>query len=305
MGKVWSVGSIGYDLFARTPHLPTPGETVAGTAFMTAPGGKGLNQAIAAARMGASVSMAGCVGDDAFGSEVMAFLQTDKIDLANVKTLPRIRTGTALIFVATGGENCIVVVPGANGQVSAEQVTALPLETGDVVQAQFEIPMSATCALLRHAGKAGATSILNPSPVTEGAAEALRLASIIVLNEVELAIYSQRPITAQSSYEDVAAAARSLRATEGQVIITTLGPRGAVAVVGENDLVVTGIKTPVVDTTGAGDTFTGTLAAALLRGTDLAGAIRMANQAAALSVGKPGAAPSIPYLKDLPKEHTS
>lgn len=299
---VWAIGSIGYDLFGRAPHLPRPGETVAGSAFLTAPGGKGLNQAVAAARMGAKVAMAGAVGADSFGHEVMAFLQSEGVELSRVKSVTDTPTGTALIFVAQSGENSIIVVPGANGTVTPAEIEALPLAAGDIVQTQFEIPLASTLAALRHAKAKGALSILNPSPMIEGARDALALASLIVLNEVELGLYSGTTVSADAPYDDVAAVARRLRSNPQQIIITTLGPRGAVAVLENADIIIPGHKVTAVDTTGAGDTFAGTLAAFLASGHDLAASMRAANSAAALSVGKPGAAPSIPHLNELPQE---
>jgi len=297
--RIWAIGSIGIDMLAFTTTLPKPGETVAGRHFITAPGGKGLNQAIAAARLGAPTSMVGCRGDDVFGEQVTRYLESAGVDVARVTAIPGAYTGTAVIFVAANGENSIVVVPGANGKVEAAEMANVPFSQGDIVMAQFEIPLEATLAAFRAARAKKARTMLNPSPVLEGAEPLLALTDYLIVNEVELAVYSGKPVTAETPDGEIIQAARSLAKFEGQTIIVTLGPRGAIAISGREQVSVPGHKVLAIDTVGAGDTFAGGLAARLLAGDSLFTAIGFANKAASLSVQKQGAAPSIPTLAEV------
>ena len=297
--KIWAIGSIGIDMLAFASKLPAPGETMAGHDFMTAPGGKGLNQAIACARLGAPTSMIGCAGDDGFGQQVTTYMKEAGVDVSRVRKVPGMYTGVATICVADDGANAIVVVPGANGCVSPADVTALPYQAGDYLVAQFEVPLASTLAAFQAARSKGARCLLNPSPIMDGAADVMDVADIIVLNEIELAHYAGLPVTAQTADEQIIHAARHLIHHEGQTIVVTLGARGALAVNRQEDIIIPGRSVKAIDTVGAGDTFAGGLAARLLAGDTLHHAMEFANIAASLSVQKQGAAPSIPVLADV------
>lgn len=297
--RIWAIGSIGIDMLAFAPRLPKAGETVAGNHFLTAPGGKGLNQAIACARLGAPTAMVGCCGDDSFGAEVTAYMSAAGVDVSRVHKVAGAYTGTAVIFVAANGENSIIVVPGANGRVEAAGLETLPYSAGDIVVAQFEIPLPATLAAFKAAKARKAKTMLNPSPVLDGAGELIAVADYVVLNEVELAIYSNQPVTADTPDADIIHAARSLIDFDTQTVVVTLGPRGALAVTLKEQVSVPGHKVLAIDTVGAGDTFAGGLAVRLLAGDSLMSALEFANKAASLSVQKQGAAPSIPTLADM------
>jgi len=297
--KIWAIGSIGIDMLAFASKLPAPGETMAGHDFMTAPGGKGLNQAIACARLGAPTTMIGCAGDDGFGQHVTTYMKEAGVDVSRVRKVPGMYTGVATICVADDGANAIVVVPGANGCVSPADVTALPYQAGDYLVAQFEVPLASTLAAFQAARSKGARCLLNPSPIMDGAADVMDVADIIVLNEIELAHYAGLPVTAQTADEQIIHAARHLIRHEGQTIVVTLGARGALAVNRQEEIIIPGRSVKAIDTVGAGDTFAGGLAARLLAGDTLHHAMEFANIAASLSVQKQGAAPSIPVLADV------
>jgi len=297
--KIWVIGSIGIDMLAFASKLPAPGETMAGHDFMTAPGGKGLNQAIACARLGAPTSMIGCAGDDSFGQQVTTYMKEAGVDVSRVRKVPGMYTGVATICVADDGANAIVVVPGANGCVSPADVTELPYQAGDYLVAQFEVPLASTLAAFQAARSKGARCLLNPSPIMDGAAGVMDVADIIVLNEIELAHYAGLPVTAQTADEQIIHAARHLIRHEGQTIVVTLGARGALAVNRQEEIIIPGRSVKAIDTVGAGDTFAGGLAARLLAGDTLHHAMEFANIAASLSVQKQGAAPSIPVLADV------
>jgi len=297
--KIWAIGSIGIDMLAFASKLPAPGETMAGHDFMTAPGGKGLNQAIACARLGAPTSMIGCAGDDSFGQQVTTYMKEAGVDVGRVRKVPGMYTGVATICVADDGANAIVVVPGANGCVSPADVTALPYQAGDYLVAQFEVPLASTLAAFQAARSRGARCLLNPSPIMDGAADVMDAADIIVLNEIELAHYAGLPVTAQTADEQIIHAARHLIRHEGQTIVVTLGARGALAVNRQEEIIIAGRSVKAIDTVGAGDTFAGGLVARLLAGDTLHHAMEFANIAASLSVQKQGAAPSIPVLADV------
>jgi ribokinase len=297
--KIWAIGSIGIDMLAFAPALPKAGETMAGSDFLTAPGGKGLNQAIACARLGAPTIMIGCRGDDNYGKVVTDYMKDSGVDVSRVRTVSNMYTGTAVIFVAENGQNSIIVVPGANGKVVNEDVVNLPYQKGDYVVAQFEVPLPVTLTAFKAAQAKGAKTVLNPSPVLEGAQELISAADYVVLNEVELAIYSGKPVTAETADGEIEHVARNLIRHDGQTIVTTLGPRGAIAVNRQEVVSVKGLKVQAIDTVGAGDTFAGGLAVRLLAGDSLKHALEFANVAASLSVQKQGAAPSIPTLAEV------
>jgi ribokinase len=287
---VYVVGSINVDMVAFCARLPRIGETVRGHAFERHPGGKGANQAVAAARAGAVARMAGATGRDLEGEYMRGALTGYGVDIQAVATLDA-ATGTALILVG-GGDNQIAVVPGANAQVLPAQADALNFHPGDICLAQMEIPAETVRAAFARARSQQALTLFNPAPALPEARALFPLADWIVVNETECAAFSG--ITPDGTEAAARAAARSLGLEAKQTLVMTLGAEGVLAICGERCLAVPGHVVEVVDTTGAGDCFCGYLAAGLARGEALEAALREANAAAALAVQVKGAASSIP-----------
>jgi ribokinase len=292
------VGSLNMDLVARTPRLPAPGETVSGHAFATVPGGKGANQAVASARLGARTAMIGCVGDDAFGERLRSGLEADGIDCAGVRRAPGTSSGVALIVVDDAGRNGIVVVPGANGLLSPADVDARAetLAAARAVVFQLEVPLATVEHAARRARGLGKTVVLNPAPARPLPPDLLASTDVLVPNELEAAALVGAPVR---SVEDAIAAGRRLRAAGAGIVLVTLGAAGVVEVGPGDARHHPAARVEAVDTTAAGDTFIGGLCAALVRGRLLPDAIAFAQAAAAVSVTRPGAQPSIPFLREV------
>jgi len=289
------VGSINLDLIATVDRLPGPGETVPGSGFSTAPGGKGANQALAAARAGAQVRMVGAVGKDNFAADALDCLKNAMIDLSGVGET-HASTGTALILVGADGENMIAVVPGANASVLPGDLSKAFMKKGDVVLLQHEIPLATVAAALDMAREAGAVSILNTAPFQAEAAELLAKADVIVANETEFDLYG-KALSLDGSDRPARIAAFARRT--GRTIIVTLGSEGVMAATRDDFLQVPSLPITPVDTVGAGDTFCGYLAASLGAGLGLEDALRRAVVAGALACLKPGAQPAIPLAKEV------
>jgi ribokinase len=252
------IGSVNMDLIATTRRLPEPGETVSGTDFTTAQGGKGANQALAAQRAGAAVKMCGAVGNDAFASEALALLGEAGADLELVRHVEG-PTGTALILVGGDGENMIAVIPGANGEVTAEDAERAVAEmaANDTLVLQMEIPEAAIKAALKAAKARSVRSVLNIAPLTDAVVRLAPLADIVIANETEFARLSGRPAeTLEAARTEVEA----LHARTGQCLIVTLGGEGVLWARDGKVEHVPSLKIKPVDTVGAGDTFCGYLA---------------------------------------------
>ena len=284
------IGSINLDLIATVGRLPSPGETVPGTGFRSAPGGKGANQALAARRAGSAVRMVGAVGRDAFAAEALALLKDGGIDLSLVAETDA-PTGTALILVSADGENMIAVVPGANGEVGTAALAGLSFATGEHVLLQHEIPLGTVAAALKAARAAGAVSILNTAPFREEAAGLVADADYLVANETEFDLYAGELALSGASREEKMAA---YVGRTGRTVIVTLGGDGVIAAGPDGSLSIPAMKITPVDTVGAGDTFCGYLGDGLTRGLPLEAAIRRASVAGSLACLKPGAQPAIP-----------
>lgn len=298
MGRVFVAGSINMDVVATASRHPRIGETVAGQEVLYFPGGKGANQAVAASRLGAGTTLIGTLGKDSFGAELKAFLAAQGIDLGYVRETTEAHTGTAIITVA-GGDNTIVVIPGANAKVTAEDAGVVPLVKGDVAVSQFEIPLPAIAAFFRHARAAGATTVLNPAPAMEVGRDLLELVDILVLNETELGLLAGVAVAESDDQARIIDAARRLQADTDQVICVTLGRRGVLALAGREELAIPGRVVQAIDTTGAGDCFVGALAAQLAHGATLRNALIFANAAASISVQRLGAGPSMPTAREV------
>jgi len=298
MGRVFVAGSINMDVVATADRHPQVGETVAGKAVLYFPGGKGANQAVAAAKLGASSTLIGRLGTDTFGQELRTFLAAQGIDLALVKDTAEAHTGTALITIANA-DNTIVVVPGANALVSADDVSAAVLAKGDVAVSQFEIPLPAIRAFFQRARAAGATTILNPAPAIKFGRELLDLVDVLVLNETELALLAGTELRDSDDDARFVEAIRLLQTRAEQTVCVTLGRRGVLAVVNGEASVIAGRAVKAVDTTGAGDCLVGALAAQLARGSAILDALNYANAAASICVQRMGAAPSMPTAVEV------
>ncbi|UII69721.1 ribokinase [Pseudomonas sp. HN11] len=296
--KVVVVGSLNMDLVTRASRLPRAGETLIGQTFSTVPGGKGANQAVASARLGADVSMIGCVGTDAYGIELRDALLVEGIDCQAVSTVDG-SSGVALIVVDDSSQNAIVIVAGSNGELTPASLQACDavLKAADVIVCQLEVPMNTVGFTLKRGRELGKTVILNPAPAS-GPLPAEWYASIdyLIPNESEATALSG--VTVDSIESAKAAATQLIQAGAGKVIIT-LGSQGALFTDGQRFEHLQAPKVTAVDTTAAGDTFVGGFAAALANGKSEAEAIRFGQVAAALSVTRAGAQPSIPTLNDV------
>jgi ribokinase len=298
MGRVFVAGSINMDVVATAGRHPRLGETVAGREVFYFPGGKGANQAVAAAKLGAATTLIGRVGKDAFGRDLRAFLEAQDVDLTFVQDTPDAHSGTAIITVANA-DNTIVVIPGANALVSAADVTMPVLARGDVAVSQFEIPLPAISAFFKRARAVGATTILNPAPALALDRELLDLVDILILNEGELAFLTRTELRDTDDHARFIRAARLLQAGTDKIICVTLGKRGVVALVDSEPLIMPGRAVKALDATGAGDCFVGAVAAQLANGEPLRDALETANIAASICVQRMGAAPSMPTAAEV------
>jgi ribokinase len=298
MARVFVAGSINMDVVATASRHPKVGETVPGNAVHYFPGGKGANQAVAAAKLGAPTILIGRFGTDAFGQQLRKFLGQQGVDLAFTKDSADIHTGTAIITVADA-DNTIVVVPGANALVSADDVAAPALAKGDVAVSQFEIPQATIAAFFKRARAAGATTILNPAPAIACEPGLLDLVDILILNETELGLLTNTGLHDGDDPARFVEAARSLQSGPDRIICVTLGKRGALALIGGEVLTIAGRAVQAVDTTGAGDCFVGALAAQLAGGRAISDALGYANAAASICVQRMGAAPSMPTAAEV------
>ncbi|MBV6289329.1 ribokinase [Pseudomonas aegrilactucae] len=293
------VGSLNMDLVTRAQRLPVAGETLAGESFGTVPGGKGANQAVAAARLGAQVAMIGCVGQDAYGDQLRQALLDEGIDCQGVDTAADVSSGVALIVVDASSQNAIVIVAGGNGQLlpaSVQRFDAL-LQAAEVIICQLEVPQATVAYTLARARALGKTVILNPAPAT-GPLPADWFAAIdyLIPNESEASALTGLPV---SDLPSARAAATQLLAMGAGKVIVTLGAQGALFADAQGFQHFAAPVVQPVDTTAAGDTFVGGFAAALAQGKAQAEAIAFGQQAAALSVTRAGAQPSIPHLNEL------
>ncbi|MBX3530278.1 MAG: ribokinase [Rhizobiaceae bacterium] len=292
---IFVVGSINLDLIGRVGRLPAPGETVSGSDFSTAPGGKGANQALAARRAGSEVHMVGAVGNDAFAPEATALLAAGGVDLSRVRHVDT-ATGVALILVGGDAENMIAVVPGANGAVSVADAANAGMGEGDFVLLQNEIPLETVQAALKAARSVGAVSLLNLAPFGAELARIARDADILIVNEIEFDLLCRQAGLAGG---DRAARMQAWVASTGRIVVVTLGADGVIAAAPDMALALPAMKIEPVDTVGAGDTFCGYLAQGLQAGLGLEQAIRRAGVAGSLACLKPGAQPAIPQAGEV------
>ncbi|CAB4699393.1 MAG: ribokinase [Actinobacteria bacterium] len=294
-GEVVVIGSLNLDLGVKVARFPVPGETVAGTELVESPGGKGANQAAAAARLGARVRLIGAVGDDGAGTTLLGAASAAGVDPSGVLRVPE-PTGRALIETDPDGENRIVVVAGANATVSPEHARAA-LDPHDVVVLSLEIPLQAVVEAARHARARGARVVLNPSPLVDLPAELLGCVDVLVLNAHEAG--------ALGLLRDGELSPDAVRVTGVGAVVVTIGSGGAIVAqvrAGSGDLLVDRVEgrtVQVVDTTGCGDAFTGALAGGLAGGRDLVEAVEHANAVGAYAATVRGAQTSYPSRDEL------
>ena len=292
------VGSLNMDLIARIPRFPQPGETVIGGEFHTAPGGKGANQAVAAARLGAQVSMVGRVGRDAFAETLLNNLAGAGVDHTFVIHDPEAATGVAIIVVDDAGQNSIVVASGANMRLSLADVDGAEavIAGADALLLQLESPLEAVTRAAKVAHAHGVSVILNPAPARSLPGALLALVDVLIPNESETALLTGLPVGDPAEAE---AAATALRERGVGIVILTLGERGALLAREDGAEYFPAFEVTPVDTTAAGDAFVGSFAVALAEGRSLAEAVQWGNGAGALATTKLGAQPSLPTRQDL------
>ncbi|MBN2581379.1 MAG: ribokinase [Pirellulales bacterium] len=292
------IGSVNTDMVVKGKRLPGPGETVAGGQFVLAGGGKGANQAVAAARLGARVTLVAKVGHDMFGDQAVAQFQREGIVTDGVIRDPDHATGVALILVDEKGENLISVASGANHALRPEEVeqAASLIQSADVVMFQLEIPTDCAGRGAEIAARAGVPVILNPAPASPLDESILRHVTYLTPNETEAEGLTGVAVRDEASART---AAKKLQDLGVRHVIITLGPKGALAACPEGMQIVPSVPVQAVDTTAAGDAFNGGLACAVAAGKPLFEAVRQANLVAALSVTRLGAQPSLPTAEEL------
>ncbi|MFW9268139.1 ribokinase [Pseudomonas sp. NR3] len=296
--KVVVIGSLNMDLVTRAPRLPRGGETLIGESFSTIPGGKGANQAVAAARLGAQVSMVGCVGNDAYGQQLRGALLAEGIDCQAVSVVEG-SSGVALIVVDDNSQNAIVIVAGANGELTPGVLDGFDavLQGADVIICQLEVPDATVGHALKRGHELGKIVILNPAPASRALpGDWYAYVDYLIPNESEAMVLSGLAV---DSLETAEAAATQLLAAGAGKVIVTLGAQGLLFANGASFEHFPAPRVKAVDTTAAGDTFVGGFAAALANGKDEVEAIRFGQVAAALSVTRAGAQPSIPALSEV------
>lgn len=298
--KILVMGSLNVDLVVTASHLPQKGETIIGGLFQTHPGGKGANQAVAAARMGGKISMVGSVGKDAYGDQLCRNLKAEGIDICFVNQIEEMSTGVAVITVDSEGQNTIVVASGANFTFSPENIiSARDAFTGaSVFVTQLEIPVPTVLEGLRLAKQNGVVTILNPAPAQNLPDEVFGLVDYLIPNELELSM-----LTGETNQK---AAIQQLLDKGVQTVIVTLGSNGAVIATRDSIQMIPAFQVDAVDTVAAGDAFIGAFAIGISEALSVRQAAILASAAAALSVTRHGAQPSLPWrseVEDFLKKH--
>lgn len=298
MNKIVVIGSSNTDMVIKAPRIPHPGETIIGGRFLMNPGGKGANQAVAAARMGARVCFISRVGNDIFGRQALENFESEGIDISYVSVDTENPSGVALIMVDANGENCIAVAPGANNSVGAQDIALAgqSIHEAAIVLVQLEIPLATVELIAETVNQAGGRLILNPAPAATLSDDLLKKVYLLTPNESEAELLTGIKVADETSAEQAAAI---LRAKGVENIVITLGSAGAYVSAGGFEGIVPGYKVQALDTTAAGDTFNGALAVAISEGKPLPEAVSFANKVASISVTRMGAQSSVPYRKEV------
>ena len=295
MPDILVIGSMNADLVIRAPRFPQPGETISGEDLQIIPGGKGANQAIAAARQGALVTMMGRVGNDNFGLELIDNLKRNNVDTSHVQMDPRFATGTAIIVVDMNGQNSIILSPGGNSRVSPADLYNVSFPDHKLLLLQLEIPIETVFSAAQRAKENGLLVLLNPAPACSLPDELISLSDFILPNETELSLLTNHPVNDMAS---AGKAAGLLLERGAQNVIVTLGANGALIVSGKQVTHVNTYQVDVVDTTAAGDAFIGGFSSALLQNKSLEEAVRYGCACGALAATKFGAQPSLPTREE-------
>lgn len=296
--RIVVIGSSNTDMVVKSDRLPVPGETVLGGAFMMNPGGKGANQAVAVARLGGNVTFISKTGNDLFGKQSIEMFDEENINTDYIFSDPHHPSGVALIMVDTTGENCIVVASGANGTLSPHDIdkTKNVIESADILLMQLEIPMETVEYAAKLAHEKGIKVILNPAPAAFLSNELLECLYAIVPNNNEAEMLSGIKVT---DWESARQAADIISAKGVDIVVITLGSKGALIKESDGYYEVPVKKINAIDSTAAGDTFCGALCVGISEGLSIEDAVRMANNAAGITVTREGAQSSIPYRKEL------
>lgn len=295
MSNILVIGSLNADLVVKSPRFPQPGETISGDDLQIIPGGKGANQAVAAARQGVQTAMVGRVGSDSFGPFLVDNLKSNHVDTSHVLKTDS-ATGTAIIVVDANGQNSIVLSPGANGMVTPADVDSASFLSSGLLMLQLEIPTPTVLRAAQRAREHGMQVILNPAPAKTLPAELLTNVDILIPNESELALLTGLPVNDVASAET---AAKEILKQGVKTVIVTLGSKGALLVTNTQVKQVDTYKVNVVDTTAAGDAFIGGFASAILSGKSLENSVRYGCACGALATTKFGAQPSLPTKDEV------
>ena len=298
MNRLVVLGSVNADHVLRVPHFPRPGETLTGHSYQVVPGGKGANQAVAAARLGAAVSFIARIGDDAIGRQMKAGFAADGIDVSAVEQDEHLPTGIAIIYVSDEGENSIGLSTEANGALDTAMVKRHEslIAGAHTLLLQLEVPLDSVLEAARLARAHGTRVVLNPAPAQPLSADLLALVDLITPNQTEAELLSGVKVSDEASAAEAATRFHQMGIAD---VMLTLGSQGVYCSNGQQQALIPGFRVEAVDTTAAGDTFNGALLAAELAGADFKAAVRFAHGAAALSVTRFGAQSSIPSKQEV------
>lgn len=298
MKKITVIGSSNTDMVIKSSNLPAPGETIIGGDFLMTPGGKGANQAVAAARLGGDTTFITKTGNDIFGKQAVQTFEKEGIHTEFIATDPDKPSGVALIMVDGQGENCISVALGSNGTLNSQDIdrATAQIKSSELVLMQLEIPLTTVEYAASMASKAGIKVVLNPAPAQELSDKLLKSLYLLTPNETEAEMLSGIKVIDEVSASKAAAKIKALGVKN---VIITMGASGAFVSTNSEELMIQAPKVQAVDTTAAGDTFNGALVVALAEQSSFIEAVKFANQAASISVTKLGAQASVPYRKDI------
>jgi ribokinase len=299
MSQIHVAGSINMDVVVRVDRRPRLGETIVGEDVNFDLGGKGINQAIAASRLGSSVEMIGRIGTDEFGRQALDCIETEDISMEHVRQVEGSPTGMALITVDGNSENTIVIIPGANSELSEADVTSPSIQPTDIAVSQFEIPRPTVRSFFRSAKENDATTVLNPAPADTLTEPMSELVDYLVVNETEALAYSDIDGRPPLTRAEILEACRELRSHSGQTIVVTLGANGLLASTPSETIELDPYTVDTVDTTGAGDAFVGAFVSALEDGKSLKNVLDFANAAGAVATTSEGASKAVPTPPEI------